>query len=235
MKLALLAFEIVRDSIEFPSGITEEGFIRGDYDNDRDFSAQISSAFNYINLAFSRLVTSKKTILKVTTAAPYSTGYIEFTLGNITAIVDTLHPDYTNVRNTPYSNGVAIESKFIIPFIENGKNVTDSSGNVVYLPLYIEYRPKVPHFDLESIRKQGVDENNEEEIQEIEINLEDYGITDEMVPYIKEYCKGGLIEYLSPDLSQKHYQIAESYFADLKTQYTHFPQRHVDTSIGGSF
>lgn len=230
MKLALLAFEIVRDSIEFPSGITEEGFVRGDYDNDRDFSAQISAAFNYINLAFSRLVTSKKTILKVTTAAPYSTGYIEFTLGNITAIVDTLQQDYTNVRNTPYSNGVAIESKFIIPVVKDGKIVADT-----YSPLYVEYRPKIPHFDLNSIRKQGLDANNEEEIQEVEIELEDYGITDEMVPYIKEYCKGGLMEYMSPDLSQKHYQIAESYFANLKTQYTHFPQRHVDTSIGGSF
>lgn len=235
MKLAQLAFEIVKDSIEFPSEITLEGFVAGKYDTDRDFSSQISSAFSYINLAFSRLVTDKKTNLKVTTGSPYSSGYIEFTLGTITAITNSLNPNYTKVRYTPFSNGIAVEPGFIIPYVINSVKQLDQSGNTVFSPLFIEYRPKVPHFSLDSIRKQSLDENNEEIKVEIEINLEDYGISDEMCDYVKEYAKGGLLEYMSPDLSSKHTQMAENYFSRLKTQYTNFPQSHISSNDGGLF
>ena len=215
MKLGSLVYEIVRDAIEFPSGFNKEGFIRGDYDNDRDFSSQISFAFNYVNLAFTRLVTSKKTLLKITKKISDETGYIEFKDGEITAIVTNMSREYERVNFHDFNEGVAIEKEYI------GK------------PIYIEYRPAIPHFDLESIRDQALDEDNEETIVEVEIDLEQYGITDEMCAYVKEYAKGGLMEYLSPELSSRHVQMAESYFSALKTRYTAYPQRKVEDRFGG--
>ena len=215
MKLASLAYEIARDSIEFPSGFNKEGFVRGDYDHDRDFSSQISFAFNYINLAFARLVTGKKTLLKVVPKISDDQGYIEFKDGEVIAVVSGLGRDYERVNFLTYGDGIAVEKPYVQKVV------------------YVEYRPAIPHFDIESIRDQALDEDNEEIIVEVEIELEQYGITDEMCNYVKEYAKGGLMEYLSPDLSQKHTQMAENYFAALKTRYTDFPQRKIEDRFGG--
>ena len=215
MELASLAYEIARDSIEFPSGFNKEGFVRGDYDHDRDFNSQISFAFNYINLAFARLVTGKKTLLKVVPKISDDQGYIEFNDGEVIAVVSGLGRDYERVNFLTYGDGIAVEKAYVQKVV------------------YVEYRPAIPHFDIESIRDQALDEDNEEIIVEVEIELEQYGITDEMCNYVKEYAKGGLMEYLSPDLSQKHTQMAENYFAALKTRYTDFPQRKIEDRFGG--
>ena len=219
MKLASLAYEIVRDAIEFPSGFNEIGFVRGDFDEDRNFSSQISFVFNYINLAFSRLVTSKKTLLKTVQKISDETGYIEFTDVVITAIVTDMSRNYERVHFMPFSNGVAVESDYVSKV------------------LYIEYRPNVPRFELSTIRNQETDENNRVYYEEIIVNLEDFGITDEMCSYVKEYAKGGLMEYLSPELSARHVQMAENYFGLLKTQHTRFPQRKIEDRFdnGGVF
>ncbi len=214
MKLASLAYEIARDSIEFPSGFNKEGFVRGDYDHDRDFNSQISFAFNYINLAFTRLVTGKKTLLKVVPKISDDQGYIEFKDGEVIAVVSGLGRDYERVNFLTYGDGIAVEKAYVQKVV------------------YIEYRPAIPHFDIESIRNQTVDENNEELIIEVEIDLEQYGITDEMCNYVKEYAKGGLMEYLSPELSARHTQMAENYFSALKTHYTDFPQRKIEDRFG---
>ncbi len=215
MKLATLAYEVVRDAIEFPSGFNKDGFVRGDYDEDRDFSSQISFAFNYINLAITRLVTLKKTILKVTKKAADGTGYIEFGDGEITAVFSDMSRDYKKVHFREFSDGIAVERDYVSKVV------------------CIEYRPNVPHFSLEDIRESVLDEDNQPVYQEVEIELKNYGITDDMCSYIKEYAKGGLMEYLSPDLSQKHMQMAESYFASLKTRYTDYPQREVEDRLNG--
>lgn len=219
MKLGNLVYEVVRDAIEFPSGFNKEGFIAGSYDDDRDFSSQISFAFNYINLAFIRLVTERKTMLKIAKVATDGSGYVEFKSGEVISIVSDLGSAYKRVHFVNYSDGVAVEKNYASKIV------------------YIEYRPFIPHFDLESIRNQTLDEDNEPIIVEVEIDLEQYGVTDEMCAYVKEYAKGGLLEYLSPDLSARHTQMAESYFNKLKTRYTDFPQREVedDFSGGGAF
>lgn len=215
MKLANLAYEIVRDAIEFPSGFNKEGFIRGEYDSDRDFSSQISFAFNYINAAFNKLTTAKKTKLKSATKTSDSIGYIGFTDGEITSVVSKATPDYKLVRYKTCGDGIAIERTYI------------------QKPIIIEYRPTIPHFALEDIRSQEMDDDDELYYEEVEIELNDYGITDEMCAYVKEYAKGGLLEYLSPELSQKHIMMAESYLSNLKTRYTEYPQREVEDAFRG--
>ena len=83
MRLAELVYEIVRESIEIPSSMGIEGFVAGTYDDDRDFSSQISFAFNYVNLALSRLFTEKKTKPKIASVHPNASGYAEFPYGEI--------------------------------------------------------------------------------------------------------------------------------------------------------
>lgn len=219
MKLADLVYEIAKDSIEFKSGFNFEGFIRGDYDDDRDFSTQISFAFNYINLAFSRLRSMEKTILSIGEATTDQSGYAEFTDGDITAVVDRPRAGYHNVGFFPFGKGIAVEHDF--------------AGKIIF----IEYRKYIPHFTLDSIRKQTLDENGKETYEAIDVDLTDFGITDDMCSFVKEYAKGGLTEYLSPELSNRHTQMAEAYFASLKTQYTKFPQREIVDVIegGGAF
>lgn len=219
MKLAKLAYEIAKDAIKFSSGFNFEGFVAGDYDETRDFSSQISFAFSYINLAIARLITTEKTLLKVQKVSTNEIGYADFNLGEITSVVDSISPKYQRVFFRRFGNGIAVESNFV------SKDV------------YIEYRPFVPLFGLSSIREQVLDDDNHETYQEVEIELQDYGITDEMCSYIKEYAIGGLTEYLSPELSNRHTQMAEAYFASLKTRYTDFPQREVIDNVkgGGAF
>lgn len=215
MKLANLAYETVKDAIEFPSGFNKDGFIRGEYDSDRDFNSQISFVFSYLNLAFTRLFTEKKTLLKTTEKTSDATGYIEFQDGEITSIASSKTRDYRCVDFKPFMDGVAIEPCFVSK------------------PVTIEYRKFIPSFSLESLRTQTLDENEHIYNEEVDIELKDYGITDEMCAYAKEYAKGGLMEYLSPELSQKHTQMAESYFANLETRYTDYPPNRVDDVVQG--
>ena len=217
MKLATLAYEIARDAIENPSGFNFEGFVRGDYDNDRDYSSQISFAFNYINLFFARLLTERKTKLKIAKAVSDANGYIEFPDGKVTAVVDAVSPHYQNVRFFEYLNGIALEKKWVSKVVS------------------IEYRPLIPHFSLEDIRKLSTDAENDAMYEEVVINLEDYGITDEMCAYVKEFAKGGLMEYLSPELSEKHAQKAEGYLNRLPVQHTQFPQREIKNVMEGDW
>lgn len=236
MKLARLVYEIVKESIEFPSGMTEDTFIKGNFDDDRDFSAQISSVFYYVNQGFSRLLTNKKTLLKMAARRPTATGYIEFKEGEVTAVVDTANPNYNNVRFTAFGDGIAVEKAFINPELtDKGRIKTDSKGNIINQYVFIEYRAKIPHFDFSDIRKETQDEDGDLIFEEIKVNLEDYGITDEMCSYVKEYCKGGLIEYMSPDLAVRHTNLGETYMSALKTQHTKFPQTHVRKNVGGAW
>ncbi len=217
MNLANLVFEIVKDAIEIPnSSITFDSFIEGDFDDDRDFSSQISYAFKYINLAFARLRSLNKTLLKTTSVTPDSTGYIEFEDGEITAVVNRIRSNYRRISFYPYSDGIAIRPGAV----QDGA------------PVFIEYRPNIPYFTLSDIRTESTDDTGETVYVEVEIDLADYGITDEMAQYVKEYASAGLMQYLSPDMSSQGIQMAEAHFAALKTRYTNYPQREIVNKIG---
>ena len=161
------------------------------------------------------MVTGRKTLLKTIQKISDESGYIKFDEGEVIAVVSDLGNAYERVHFAPYSEGIAIEKSY------------------VQKAIWVEYRPAIPHFDIESIRDQITNDDNDVEIVEVEVELLDFGVTDEMCNYVKEYAKGGLMEYLSPDLSQKHTQMAESYFSSLKTRYTEFPQRKVENLFDG--
>lgn len=206
MRLAVLAYEIARDAIEVSSGFNFDSFVRGDYDEDRDYKQQISFAFNYINLALGLLESNRKTILKMAVEKSNENGYIAFDKGGVTAVVDSLAPSYNHVHWKPFDEGIAVEESYV------EKDV------------FVEYRPHIPHFDLEDIREQKF-VDGELTNEEIRIDLSEYGVNDVMCSFIKEYAKGGLMEYLDPSLSQTHVSLASSYISSLRTRYSEFPPK----------
>ena len=133
------------------------------------------------------------------------------------------------------------------PYTSDDLNWNDAEGGITVSPLpfakggdgkrtpaevLIEYRANIPLFELEDVRQEGVDEAGYPTVKEKEIDLEGYGVTDEMCAYVIEYAEAMLMENVSPDLSNKHLNYAENYFARLKTRHTGYPQTHV-SKIGG--
>ncbi len=206
MRLAVLAYEIARDAIEVSSGFNFDSFIRGDYDDDRDYKQQISFAFNYINLALSLLESNRKTLLKIASERSDDKGYVGFIKGEITAVVNSLAPNFEHVHWKPFADGFVVEEAYV------GKDI------------FVEYRPRIPHFGLDSIRVQKFVDGDLTNA-ETKIDLNDYGVTDVMCSFIKEYAKGGLMEYLDPSISQTHVSLASSYISSLRTRYSEFPPR----------
>lgn len=174
---------------------------------------RISSALSAINLGLQRLFTSGKTLLKTTVVYPISSSEIKFQNGVVTAVVtDSGSGHRISFKTIP--TGILIDRK-------------DIPSSPMKSALLIEYRPSIPFFTLDDIRELSIGDENEPEYVEKEVNLLDYGVTDEMCSYLIEYAKGQMYEIVSPDLAAMHINNAEAYIASLKTVYTSFPQEHV--------
>ena len=174
---------------------------------------RISSALSAINLGLQRLFTSGKTLLKTTVVYPISSSEIKFQNGVVTAVVtDSGRGHRISFKAIP--DGVLVDRK-------------DIPSSPMKSALLIEYRPSIPFFTLDDIRELSIGDENEPEYVEKEVNLLDYGVTDEMCAYLIEYAKGQMYEIISPDLAAMHINNAEAYIASLKTVYTSFPQEHV--------
>ena len=218
MRLAELAYECVKDAIGTSEGITFDGFVAGDYDSDREFAMQISSAFSCINLAFARLVTGRKIPYRLDECV-VSDGKVPFSKGRILNVVDRLGEGYVRLpfRTTGNANDVVITD--------------DVAARLA--KVFVEYEPSIPHFTIDSIRKASYDGIGEPETVEERIDLEAlYGIDGQMCEYVKEYCKGAMVEYVSPDSSKWHTQLAERYFSELENRGTQFYQQSVRNKHG---
>ena len=229
MRLAQLIYKISRNIMQTtPDGFSFNAFIQGDFDTDPDYSSQIAFAFDYANLAFQRLYTARKTKLKSALRFPITGtgGFLPFEEGEVTAVY-RFSPDggYVTYPFKPFralgKRGVAVDRAALI---------CDREGKSI--PLWVEYRPYIPHFDIEDIRQEGLDPINELETIEKEVDLEQYGLTDEMCAYVAEYAEGMLMENASPELSARHVNMAEAYFTGLKTEHTEFPQPRVSGKWG---
>ncbi|MCI1244469.1 MAG: hypothetical protein LKG11_00715 [Bacilli bacterium] len=221
MRLAQLAYECVKDSINFESGITLDGFIQSDFDSDRDFAMQISSVFSYINLAVSRLATNQKIPSKIE-ECDVADGKVSFAKGRILNLVDKLSDGYARIpfRTTGDSFGVAI--------------IDDEFSFL--LKVFVEYVPEVPHFTMDSIRTASTNESGEATMAETKVDLmAEYGIDNQMCDYIKEFVKGGMLEYISPDSNKWHTNLSEQYFAAIRNRSTSFFQQSVKNKHGGYF
>lgn len=211
MKLSRLLFECVKDSINIPNtNFNEYSFLNGDFDNNKDYVNQISGALGAINLALSRLQDSNK--------IPYSTeeilaenNIIDFDKGEIINIVKLYKNSYKRYSFRTLQNG----TQYIIFSLDTPQN------------LLVEYKPTIPHFVGTDIKKVEINGNK---VVDENIELKDYGISDVMCNYIKEFVRGQLLEYIAPDLANLHNNRAEQYFQDIKQTSTNFYQSNVSNA-----
>ena len=95
------------------------------------------------------------------------------------------------------------------------------SSSSVY---YMEYMQDIKHFTRDDFFKKEIADN---EYEERDIDLKEYGITDTMCSYIIEFVQGHLLENIDSSLANMHRAYAEQCFDDLETQQTSFSQRVV--------
>ena len=220
MRLAQLAYRVIRNNMQNPpDGLSFQSFVQGDHDADPDYVSQISFAFEYIDRALQRLVSEKKTLLKILNIAPTEVGFIPFKNGKITSVFYRLPYGYERV----YWNNA--EGGIVVSGLRYKKEREPAEVSV-------EYRKDIPLFELEDIRKEGLGETGYPVTCENEIDLEGYGVTDEMCAYVIEYAEGMLMENVSPELSAKHLNYAETYFTRLETHHTDYPQTNVSRHGG---
>lgn len=215
MKLSRLVFECVKDSINIPNrDFNEYSFLNGDFNSDKDYVNQISGVFDALNLALSRLYNSNKIPL-FTKIIKVESNPLEFSDGEVINIAYLSGRSFQRIEFRTLNN--------MIQILDN------------YFPskIIIEYKKKIPHFTESDIKSVKLNDENNLIIEDDNIELEDFGITNVMCSYIKSFVKGQLLEYIAPDLANLHNNRAEQYFQDLKQIGTNFYQNKVKNSLKG--
>ena len=221
MKLSLLVFECVKDSINLSDpNFNYYSFLAGDYKNSKDYIGQITGVFNAINLAFSRLYDNNKIayFTKIIELNPNDKMF-SFKDGTIVNIAKLTKQGYIRLPFRTMDNG---QTYYLM-------------DSLIPEKILVEYKPKIPHFTEGDIREVRLDEENKIVIDDPNIELDNYGITNPMISYIKEFVRGQLLEYIAPDLSNLHNNRAEQYFQDLEDATTAFFQNKVRSNMKGYF
>ena len=197
MRLSELVFECVKDSITLPNpSISCTQLINDMVEASpigKDWELQASGVFSALNLGLSRLRDENK--------IPYSIKEVELkdgtgnlSDGDIINVVRFLSDgSYESLRFNTL--GLGGDFRIVTPFNEKIEKVT------------VEYKKTLPHLSTYILVeiKDGEDDAN--------IDLKGgYGITDNMCDYLKEFVKGQLMEYVSPELANMHNNRAEQYF-----------------------
>lgn len=218
MKLSELIYECVKDSILIAnSNISYDSFINDAFSSKKDYALQYAGVFGAVNLAIARLQTYDK--------IPYSTKEVkvnsnsfDFTDGVIVNIVEFIGSSYIrhDFRNTNKGKGIVL---LAVPKPRK---------------LLIEYRDRIPRFSESDIKAVELDANNELIVVDANIDLdEEYGISDIMCDYIKEFTKAQLYETIAPDIANNHNNRAEQYFQSLSRATTAFHAIKIKNSHGG--
>ncbi|MCK9235198.1 MAG: hypothetical protein M0Q41_10740 [Bacteroidales bacterium] len=220
MKLSELIYECVKDSIVIAnSNMDYESFINDSFSNTKDYALQYAGVFSAVNLAIARLQTYDK-IPYATKKMKIGSDYFDFALGVVVNVVELVSGSY---KRLAYRN------------LNQGKNI------LILAPSYpreilVEYKIRIPRFSEKDIREIELDRANELVVVDTNIDLEqEYGISDIMCDYIKEFTKAQLLETIAPDISNNHNNRAEQYFQSLSRATTSFHSNKIKNSHGGLF
>lgn len=217
MKLSRLIFECVKDSINIPNfNFDEFSFLAGDFNTSKDYSSQISGVFDSVNLALARLYDSNK-ISYATEEMTIESNNFKFDKGEIVNIVVPYKSSYRRLEFRTLEFGTRIK-------------IFETK---MPLNILVEFKKRIPHFTEIDLKSIVLDEENKIIVQDNNIELLEYGITDYMCAYIKSFVKGQLMEYLAPDLANMHNNRAEQYFQNIQKASTAFTQNQVRTSFRG--
>ena len=215
MNLSNLVFNAVKN-VKYleDSNFSYDGFIRGEFDNDMDYANSINNVFAPLNEAIHRLSDMNKISFKVERLpSPSSNGLVDirsitYDIKTIVNIFVLSNGDYKKINHREFGRDKIL---LVDSFCVSGE-------------YYIEYIQDIPNFSKDDIY---YFEGTDSVIDQRDINLTDYGISDTMCSYIIEYCQGKLMEPIAPELANLHLTRAEQYFNDLDTRQTSFHQKQV--------
>ncbi len=212
MRLSELVFECVKDSITLPNpSISCTQLINDMVEASpigKDWELQASGVFSALNLGLSRLRDENK--------IPYSIKEVELedgvgnlSDGDIVNVVRFLSDgSYESLRFNTL--GLGGDFRIVTPFSETIKKVT------------VEYKKTLPHLSTYSL----VEIKEGEEDANIDLKGE-YGITNNMCDYLKEFVKGQLMEYVSSELANLHNNRAEQYFNAIRNASSSLSQSNI--------
>lgn len=204
MKLSELVFSAIKNVryLDDP-GFTYEAFIAHEYDNDPDYTNQMTNAYAPINEAIHRLSDRDK-VKYIVESIGYPDDKGVLSLADVSRPIKTIKSifrlsgcSYQKVEWREFTEG-----KVLVLFPLRGEHL-------------IQYSEDIKSFSA-SDWQDGDDED-----------LKTYGITDTMCSYIIEYVQGRLQEPIAPEIANLHLNRAEQYFEDLDEQQTMFSQTSV--------
>ncbi len=112
----------------------------------------------------------------------------------------------------------------------NGNHLAFCDEDISNLDVIVaEIRRTIPHFSMNDIVKAYLEDN---EVIDNNIELEQFGITNQMCDYIKEFVKSEINESIAPDMAIVYNNRAEAYFADISYAHSVFEQHHVEIEFG---
>lgn len=213
MKLSELVYNVVKSTFDFgESAFTYDSFKEGLFDDSVDYGAQKINSFTEINLAIHRLSDLRKIPFKV---EKFSTSVdssimdfssLGFKVKKVIAIVklDERSGDYYNFG---FRNIGAKKVNII------GLNTTKPQQ------LYVEYIEEIPNFKESDF---DYSEGNNKDV-----DLEDYGIDENMCSMIILYASARLLYLADPQLSYREEYLGEQYFDQLESHGSSFLQKRV--------
>lgn len=214
MKLSNLVFNAVKN-VKYleDEHFSYNGFIRGEFNNDMDYANSINNVFAPLNEAIHRLSDMKKISFCVEKLpSPNANGIIDiqsisYDIKTIVNVFILDNGDYKKINHREFGR-----NKILLTNLQSEK-----------YQYYIEYIQDIPNFSKDDIYY--FEDDNV--IEQRDIDLKDFGISDTMCSYIVEFCQGKLLEPIAPELANLHLTRAEQYFNDLDSRQTSFYQKQI--------
>lgn len=223
MLLSRLVYNAIK-SVKYldDKNFTYDGFKKGDFDDDVDYSSEINNVYDSLNRVIHELSDAHK---------------IPFKVAKVYKGEDNLVP----------INGYGLSIKTIVNIFYLDKDIGDyvklehrnvGTEKLFILgecpdELYIEYIEDIPNFDEDSYKyASSLEEEQDVEFEEYDVDLKNYGINETMCSYIELYVKGALFMDISPDQGVYMQNEAKRQISNLDEYQTTFAQKKIKKVFG---
>lgn len=203
MLLSKLVYLCIKNVVYYDdSSFTYKQFLEGKFNDDPDYSTNIFNVFLPLNEALARLSDLER--------IPYHVKEVSYL--NKKVPLSSIEDEEHKIKEII---GVAYQFNNEAPVAVQFKIIGDSLFIYSYIPekskLYIEFKEDLPYFDATYL-------------EDGDVELRKYGISDSMCNFIMEYVAGKLGENISPELANMHLTRAEQYFMNIRAVHSNLRQ-----------